>query len=120
MLKVLITRPILDAIETEKILKKFCIGSLCLPLIEIKKISHEPILFSDYDVFIFTYHDQALIPFKIISNYEGVNFTSNLKIIRVSPSHGTAVDMIGKKEVNTKSIKNCFKILKKIYKNRNK
>ena len=74
----------------------------------------------NYDVFIFTYHDQALIPFKIISNYEGVNFTSNLKIIRVSPSHGTAVDMIGKKDVNTKSIINCFKILKKIYKNRNK
>jgi len=73
-----------------------------------------------YDVFIFTFHDQALIPFKIISNYEGVNFTSNLKIIRVSPSHGTAVDMIGKKNVNTKSIINCFKILKKINKNRKK
>ena len=64
MLKVLITRPILDAIETEKILKKFCIGSLCLPLIEIKKISHEPILFSDYDVFIFT-SKNAVRNFKI-------------------------------------------------------
>ena len=39
MLKVLITRPILDAVETEKILKKFCIRSLCLPLIEIKNLS---------------------------------------------------------------------------------
>ena len=73
-----------------------------------------------YDVFIFTYHDQALIPFKIISNYEGVNFTSNLKIIRLSPSHGTAVDMIGRKNANSKGIINCFNLIRKINKNRKK
>ena len=50
-----------------------------------------------YNCFIFTYHDQALIPFKLLSNYSGVNYTSNLDIIRVSPDHGTAYDMIGKK-----------------------
>ena len=41
----------------------------------------------NHNCFIFTYHDQALIPFKIISNYSGVNYTSNLDIIRVSPDH---------------------------------
>ena len=74
----------------------------------------------NFDVFVFTYHDQALIPFKIISNYEGINFTSNLKIIRLSPSHGTAVDMIGKNNASSKSIINCFKIIKKINNNRKK
>jgi len=74
----------------------------------------------NYDAFIFTYHDQALIPFKIISNYEGVNFTSNLNIIRVSPSHGTAEKLIGSNKVISKGIINCFNLIKKINKNRNK
>tara|TARA_B100001059_G_scaffold25963_1_gene20860 strand:- start:1140 stop:1682 length:543 start_codon:yes stop_codon:yes gene_type:complete len=72
-----------------------------------------------YDVFIFTYHDQALIPFKILSNYKGVNFTSNLDIIRVSPSHGTAENLIGSNKVISKGIINCFNLIKKINKNRN-
>ena len=72
-----------------------------------------------YDVFIFTYHDQALIPFKILSNYEGVNFTSNLDIIRVSPSHGTAENLIGSNKVISKGIINCFNLIKKIKNNRN-
>jgi len=73
----------------------------------------------NYDAFIFTYHDQALIPFKILSNYEGVNFTSNLNIIRVSPSHGTAENLIGSNKVISKGIINCFQLIKKIEKNRN-
>ncbi len=72
-----------------------------------------------YNVFIFTYHDQALIPFKILSNYEGVNFTSNLEIIRVSPSHGTAESLIGSNKVISKGIINCFNLIKKIKRNRN-
>ena len=72
-----------------------------------------------YDAFIFTYHDQALIPFKILSNFAGINFTSNLKIIRVSPSHGTAENLIGSNKVISKGIVNCFNLIKKIKKNRN-
>jgi Pyridoxal phosphate biosynthesis protein len=72
-----------------------------------------------YDAFIFTYHDQALIPFKILSNYEGVNFTSNLDIIRVSPSHGTAENLVGSKKIISKGIINCFNLIKKINNNRN-
>ena len=72
-----------------------------------------------YDAFIFTYHDQALIPFKILSNYEGVNFTSNLDVIRVSPSHGTAENLIGSNKVVSKGIINCFNLIRKINKNRN-
>ncbi len=72
----------------------------------------------NYDAFIFTYHDQALIPFKIVSKYEGVNFTSNLDIIRVSPSHGTGYDLLKSKKASSKGIINCFKLINKIYKNR--
>jgi 4-hydroxythreonine-4-phosphate dehydrogenase len=72
-----------------------------------------------FNAFIFTYHDQALIPFKILSNYQGVNFTSNLDVIRVSPSHGTAENLIGSNKVVSKGIINCFKLIRQIKKNRN-
>jgi 4-phospho-D-threonate 3-dehydrogenase / 4-phospho-D-erythronate 3-dehydrogenase len=72
----------------------------------------------NYNAFIFTYHDQALIPFKILSNYEGVNFTSNLDIVRVSPSHGTAENLIGSNKIISKGIINCFNLIKIISKNR--
>ena len=71
-----------------------------------------------FHCFIFTYHDQALIPFKLISEYSGVNYTSNLDIIRVSPDHGTAYDMVGKKNVSPLGVINSFKLLKKISSNR--
>ena len=71
-----------------------------------------------YNCFIFTYHDQCLIPFKIISNYSGVNYTSNLDIIRISPDHGTAYDMVSKKHKSSLGIINSFKLLRKISSNR--
>ena len=72
-----------------------------------------------YDCFVFMYHDQALIPFKYISKFTGVNYTSNLNIIRVSPDHGTAYSLKGSKNVSSASLENCFKLIKFIYKNRN-
>ena len=73
-----------------------------------------------YDCFLFIYHDQALIPFKYISKFSGVNFTGNLDIIRTSPDHGTAYDLVGKKNVSIKSLENCFKLINQISKNRKK
>ena len=49
-----------------------------------------------YDCFVFMYHDQALIPFKYISKFTGVNYTGNLDVIRTSPDHGTAYSIAGK------------------------
>ncbi len=73
-----------------------------------------------FNCFIFTYHDQALIPFKLISEYSGVNYTSNLEIIRVSPDHGTAYDIVGKNNESPLGVINSFKLLKKISLNRTK
>ncbi len=72
----------------------------------------------NYDCFIFIYHDQALIPFKYISKFSGVNYTGNLNIIRTSPDHGTAYNLVGSKNISNKSFINCFKLIKKVYKNR--
>ena len=70
-----------------------------------------------YDCFIFNYHDQALIPFKIISNYSGINYTDNLSILRVSPDHGTAYDIVDQNKASDLSLINCFKLINKISKN---
>ena len=71
-----------------------------------------------YDCYIFIYHDQALIPFKYISKFSGVNYTGNLSIIRTSPDHGTAYSLKGSKKLSNKSLLNCFKLVKKIHDNR--
>ena len=74
-----------------------------------------------YNCFLSMYHDQALIPFKILSKFNGVNYTGSLDIIRVSPIHGTGYDLIDTpKKANYNSLLYCFKIINKIIKNRNK
>ena len=73
-----------------------------------------------FDCFIYFYHDQALIPFKYISKFSGINYTGNLSIIRVSPDHGTAYDLVGKNQASDKSLIKCFKLINTIKKNRYK
>ena len=74
----------------------------------------------DYDCFVFLFHDQALIPFKYISKFSGVNFTGNLDIIRTSPDHGTAYNLVGTNKISNKSLLNCFNLIKKIIINNKK
>lgn len=71
-------------------------------------------LYKRYDAVISLYHDQAMIPFKILSNEKGVNFTGGLKIIRTSPSHGTAYDIAGKGIANIKSTMEAIKLASKL------
>lgn len=47
----------------------------------------------EYDCVIAMYHDQALIPLKILDANTGVNITLGLPFVRTSPLHGTAFDI---------------------------
>ncbi|MBN2453381.1 MAG: 4-hydroxythreonine-4-phosphate dehydrogenase PdxA [Candidatus Omnitrophica bacterium] len=49
-----------------------------------------------YDAVVAMYHDQALIPFKLLYFATGINLTVGLPFIRTSPDHGTAFDIAGK------------------------
>lgn len=49
-----------------------------------------------YDAAVCLYHDQGLIPVKMLDFWGGVNVTLGLPIIRTSPDHGTADDIAGK------------------------
>lgn len=52
-------------------------------------------LYKQFDLIIGMYHDQVLIPFKLISGGNGVNYTGGTKVIRTSPAHGTGFDIAG-------------------------
>ena len=68
-----------------------------------------------YDCVICAYHDQAMIPFKLLSFHDGVNITLGLPIVRTSPAHGVAYDLVkkGKKPFHssmTEAIKLALKL----------
>jgi 4-hydroxythreonine-4-phosphate dehydrogenase len=50
----------------------------------------------DYDGVVALYHDQGLIPLKLVAFGTCVNLTVGLPIIRTSVDHGTAFDIVGK------------------------
>jgi 4-hydroxythreonine-4-phosphate dehydrogenase len=51
---------------------------------------------SGYDAVLCMYHDQALIPVKMLDFWGGVNVTLGLPIVRTSPDHGVAFEIAGK------------------------
>lgn len=76
--------------------------------------------FLNYDAVIGMYHDQLLIPFKMMNFNRGVNFTAGLPIIRTSPDHGTAYDIAGKAIADESSMLEAIKWAERIIINRNK
>jgi len=65
-------------------------------------------------IFVGMYHDQVLIPFKIINGFNGVNITIGKEIIRLSPDHGTAENLKNNKRlINNTSFLECIKFCEK-------
>ncbi len=58
----------------------------------------------DFDAVLCAYHDQGLIPFKLVAFATGVNVTLGLPIIRTSPDHGTALDLAGRGVADHRSL----------------
>ncbi len=61
-----------------------------------------------YDGIFAMYHDQGLIPIKLLARGNGVNFTGGLPIVRTSPDHGTAFDIAGKDKADCSSAKEAI------------
>jgi 4-hydroxythreonine-4-phosphate dehydrogenase len=64
---------------------------------------------STYDVILCMYHDQALIPVKMLDFFGGVNVTLGLPFIRTSPDHGTALGLAGTGQARADSLINAIK-----------
>jgi len=71
-----------------------------------------------FDAIVCCYHDQGLIPFKMLNFYEGVNLTVGLPFIRTSPDHGTAFDIAGKNIADYRSTLAAIKLAYKLTKNK--
>ena len=58
--------------------------------------------YRNFDIIIGMFHDQILAPFKAIFKFNAINITLGLKYLRVSPDHGTANNLVGKKKLKQK------------------
>ena len=68
----------------------------------------------DYDAVVAMYHDQGLVPLKMIGFETGVNWTLGLPFIRTSPDHGTAYDIAGKGIANPSSMIEAIRLAKRL------
>lgn len=59
----------------------------------------------EYDAVVCMYHDQGLIPLKLLHFDDGVNITLGLPIIRTSVDHGTAYNIAGKGIASAESLR---------------
>ena len=74
--------------------------------------------YREFDGVLALYHDQGMVPFKLLSFEEGVNFTAGLPYVRTSPAHGTAYDIAGKNAASPEAFRNALYMACDIFSNR--
>ncbi|NGZ06863.1 MAG: 4-hydroxythreonine-4-phosphate dehydrogenase PdxA [Magnetococcales bacterium] len=75
---------------------------------------------ASYDAVVCMYHDQGLIPLKMLAFGQAVNITLNLPIVRTSVDHGTAHDIAGQGLADTGSYATALSVALEIAGNRHK
>ena len=73
-----------------------------------------------FDATLALYHDQGLIPFKMLAFHDGVNCTAGLDLVRTSPDHGTAWDLAGQGLADPGSMLAALGTAVEVVKNRHK
>ena len=63
-----------------------------------------------YDLVVAMYHDQGLIPVKLLCFDDAVNVTLGTPVIRTSVDHGTAFDLVGKNLARADSMKAAIRL----------
>jgi 4-hydroxythreonine-4-phosphate dehydrogenase len=74
--------------------------------------------YRNYDIVVAMYHDQGLLPFKVLAFDTGVNVTLGLPIVRTSPDHGTSFDIAGKGIASERSCYEATQLAIRIAQNR--
>jgi 4-hydroxythreonine-4-phosphate dehydrogenase len=72
----------------------------------------------EFDAVVAMYHDQGLIPLKLLHFSDAVNVTLGLPIVRTSVDHGTAYDIAGKDKADPSSLKAAIRMAVMMSKNR--
>jgi 4-hydroxythreonine-4-phosphate dehydrogenase len=68
----------------------------------------------EYDAVVAMYHDQGLVPLKMIGFESGVNWTLGLPFIRTSPDHGTGYDIAGQGKANPSSMLSAIRLARQL------
>jgi 4-hydroxythreonine-4-phosphate dehydrogenase len=68
----------------------------------------------EYEAVVAMYHDQGLVPLKMIGFENGVNWTLGLPFIRTSPDHGTAYDIAGQGKASPSSMRAAIRLAKQL------
>jgi 4-hydroxythreonine-4-phosphate dehydrogenase len=66
------------------------------------------------DAVLALYHDQGLIPVKMLAQNQGVNITLGLNHLRTSPDHGTAFDIAGKNQADPGAFLAAFDLAREL------
>jgi 4-hydroxythreonine-4-phosphate dehydrogenase len=64
----------------------------------------------DHDAVVAMYHDQGLVPLKMVAFDTGVNWTLGLPFVRMSPDHGTAHDIAGQGLADPSSMESALRL----------
>jgi len=67
-----------------------------------------------FDAFMAMYHDQGLIPFKMVAKRRGVNVTVGLPIVRTSVDHGVAYDAVGAGTASFISLREAYQLAERM------
>ena len=67
-----------------------------------------------YDAIVCWYHDQGLIPFKMVARDRGCQLTLGLPIVRTSPDHGSALDIAGRGVAHPGSMRYALRLAMKL------
>jgi 4-hydroxythreonine-4-phosphate dehydrogenase len=62
----------------------------------------------EFDAVVAMYHDQGMIPIKLLDRAHAVNVTIGLPIVRTSPAHGTAFDIASRNQADPSSMKEAI------------
>lgn len=79
-----------------------CLGPFSADSLFLRAVNGE------FDGVVAMYHDQGMIPVKLLDFEHAVNITIGIPIIRTSPAHGTAFDIAGRNRANPSSMKSAI------------
>ncbi len=91
----------------KKALRAFSKSMVVGPI--VPDIAFHPQNWDKYSFYVALYHDQGLIPFKMIHGFGGVHLTLGLKIKRTSVDHGTAKDIFNSGKADPSSMIDAIK-----------
>ncbi|MEM7645352.1 MAG: 4-hydroxythreonine-4-phosphate dehydrogenase PdxA [Pseudomonadota bacterium] len=100
----------------EETLKKLKSRKIYVSIPLVPDVCFQKAHWKKYSLYVAAYHDQGLIPFKMVHGVNsGVQVSIGLPFIRTSVDHGTAKDIFGKNKADAGSMESAIRVAHKIF-----